>query len=385
MMGRGVSNDLIGPGDGSCFTEDGVQRAEDGTNLLWTDRARLEKGGDPAFLRPHLDQLREQFLRLILRVIDQSGTMAALIWPLPGNMESACTVSIECDSSSLDHIKSVAGSVAKFGVRPAWMIPPPGLPQDMYRAFKKWGHDVGHLYKPERSSASIEEVRVQNTTLARGVGHDLALIKGYDGTWFGLTRLYDFAEATGAVGSLCKGGRQPGTSGFLFGTSRPFMPRWGKRTYRVIEVPSAAFTPGWVTSFPVTLDLIESTRRHNGVFQFALLTSHAEEEKFESYLFQVFAYLKDAGIKTLTPSVIAEYELARRQIRVKYLGGSIEIRSDLPIKGFTLLVGGSGELMSRKGVLPRTRSEYCDREWSTFVFDVEARIPDRLGLVGVAA
>ncbi|MBS1710708.1 MAG: hypothetical protein JSS71_03145 [Armatimonadetes bacterium] len=374
-MGRGVSTDLVGPCDGSCYTQDGVLRAEDGTVFLWSDRAQPGEGLDPAFLTPHLDMLREQFLRLVLAGIGRTGLAPALVWHLPENHNVACTVDVECDSSLIDHIKTSAALIARFGLRAAWMVPPPGLPLDVYRTFKSWGHDIGHLYKPEKHDASTRQVKVQNTALTRGVGSELKVMKGWDGAWFGLTRMYALAEETGAVAMLSKGGRQPGTAGFLFGTGRPFVPVTHDAKFQVVEIPAVSFAPGWVTPFQTTMYLAQRIQRFNGTFRFDFLTSHAAESRFELNLPQMLRGLIELGYKAFSPSELAKFELARRRLSYRVDRGQLTLKCGDSVRGLTLLVGADAPMRVRGHQANPARCERYGREWAAIVFDLDARLP----------
>ncbi|QYK52531.1 MAG: hypothetical protein KF824_09705 [Fimbriimonadaceae bacterium] len=375
LLGHGVSNDLIGPGDGSCFMEDGVQRSEDGTNFQWSDREILEPGIAPAFLRPHFDELREQFARLILNVIESTGKEAVVLWHLPANADSACTLSVDCDDSDQDLYRRISISLGKFGYRPAWMIPPPGLPQDMYRAFKGWGHDIGHLYRQDTEHASEDQVRMQNTQLARGVGDaHLTILKGWDGAWYGLTRNYRLAEASGAWLSLCKGGRQAGTSGFLFGTSRPFIPHGKKRAYKVVEIPSLAYAPGFVTHGKVAFRLLQSAKRHHGVFQFSFLASHGHDDRLETQLGQIFIATRDAGMTIFPPSVIGDYERNRRKVSVDIKPHGLRLVSETAIPGLTVMVSGQSRLSQLGRSLGASTIDRYGKTWQVVTVKLEPRM-----------
>lgn len=374
-MGRGVSTDLIGPGDGSCYTQDGILRAEDGTVFNWSDRSVPGGGLEPAFLVPHLDLLREQFARLVLAGIGHTGLVPALVWHLPDNQNVACTVDVECDSTLIDHIKTSAALIARFGLRAAWMVPPPGLPQDVYRTFKSWGHDIGHLYRPEKHDASTRQVKVQNTALTRGVGSELKVMKGWDGAWFGLTRMYSLAEETGALAMLSKGGRQPGTAGFLFGTGRPFAPTMPESKHQVIEIPAVSFAPGWVTPFQTTLTLAQRIQRFNGTFRFDFMTSHAGESRFEINLPQLLRALIELGYKAYSPSELARFELARRRLTYKVEMGQMTLKCADSVRGITLLVGLDAPIRVRGHMSNPARCERYGREWSAVVIDLDARLP----------
>lgn len=379
LLGHGVSNDLIGPDDGSCFMEDGVQRSEDGTNFRWQDREQLEPDGAPAFLRPHFDELREQFTRLILNAIDATGKEAVILWHLPLNAESACTIAIECDEYEQELYRRISDKFLKFGYRPAWLVAPPGLPSDWYRAFKGWRHDIGHLYKQDIEHATEDQVRVQNTQIARGVGESqLPILKGWDGAWYGLTRIYRLAEAAGAGVSLCKGGRQPGTAGYLFGTSRPFIPRGKKRAYNVVEIPSLAFSPGVVTSGKVAFHLMQSVKRHHGVFHFSLLASHGNLDRFETRMNQIFLQTREMQLTPMPPSVIGDYERSRRKVRIEPTRHGLKITSENAIQGLTIMISGTSRLTQVGRNVGTAPAERYGKKWQVVVMKLEPRFPTEL-------
>lgn len=374
VQGRGVSSDGIGPNDLSCYLEDGFLRAEDGIALEWGDRESVDGDEFPAFLTPHADFVRDQFARLTLHAISQTGLAPALLWHLPGNADSAFTVGIECDGSTLGEIKAAAGIVAKFAVRPAWLVLPSGLSKEIYKTFTQWGHDIGHLYLPEDQSIAADAVRIQNLALSRSVGNQLTVIKGADGAWFGLTRFYDLATTSGALTSMCKEGRQPGTSGFAFGTSRPFCPQARKGKYELIEYPAVAFAPGWVTSNAIAEALIEPVKRHHGVYRFDFKTSFAPERGFENGVVRMLLALREAGLKNFSPSELSKYERNRRSIRATVEDGRLELMSDYSVAQITVMVGTHLPLISGKHDSAEETVLRYGQRWRTLSLTLESRI-----------
>lgn len=385
LMGSGVTGDLIGPGDGSVETVDGRQRSEDGTLLEWgRDRSLVEGCDVPGFMTPCIDYLREAVLRLVLSAADATDGSPVLIWHLPDNADAGLVATIECDSGDLELVRRSGAMLAKFGVAPAWMVAPPGLSQDLYRSFKKWGHDLGHLYKPESGYGRDDQMRVQNLALARGAGEaNLGVIKGWDGTWHGLTRLYEMAEGAGVRVSVCKGGRQPGTSGFLFGTGRPFLPMGRRGLYQVLEVPHLAFAPGLVTPFQHTVSLLGKVQEVYGVFHLAFMTSQMREEKAATCLHETLMLARAARLRAFTPSRLGEYERARRRVVVRGSRAGLRVECDRAVSGLTVMVGSLERRVDP--VRGGTHVRRYGRDWVWSVVDLDGRCGVEVGLASAAA
>jgi hypothetical protein len=218
-------------------------------------------------------------------------------------------------------------------------------------------------------------VRMQNTQLARGVGDaHLTILKGWDGAWYGLTRNYRLAEACGAWLSLCKGGRQAGTSGFLFGSSRPFIPHGKKRAYKVVEIPSIAYAPGFVTHGKVAFRLLQSAKRHHGVFQFSFLASHGYEDRFETQLSQMFLAARDANMTIFPPSVIGEYERNRRRVTADIKSHGIRLMCESAMSGLTVMVSGESNLTQLGRGLGATTVNRYGKSWRVVTVKLEPRL-----------
>jgi len=133
LMGRSVENDAIGPDDGTCYLEDGVLRAEDGTNLLF-DKDRVNTSdGAPFFGHPHVDTLREIWVRSILEAVEQTGTRALVFWQWPHNAPCTATFSVECEDFDPDRAQKLYERLAMYGMPAAWLVAVPGYPADVYR------------------------------------------------------------------------------------------------------------------------------------------------------------------------------------------------------------------------------------------------------------
>ncbi len=351
LVGRGVSCDSIGPGDGTAFTEDGLTRSEDGTNLRFEDRRRVGGCDTPVFADPHVDLLRDLWIRTILHAMVESGHGPALLWHLPENAVSAAVCSIDCDSLHTDDVRAIAGCLAKYGMPASWLVTTPGYPAEIYRTLRKWDHEIGLLFKLETSEPTLEQTRIQYLQVARTSSIPiLVTTRGSNGYWHGYTGMYDVAEAAGSRMSLSKGGVQPGTSGFLFGTCHPFFPRRRKgRPFSVSELPFQAWRPGEVTPVSALPAIIQRCHSVNGVFHFGLCTSGAQSTSFDQATQQTLLLIRQAKMLQLTPERLFWFERARRNLRIRSVGEDIQLFSESGIQGLTLLIGGPASAIHLMG------------------------------------
>ncbi len=376
-MGRGVSNDSVGPGDGSAVLDDGVLRAEDGTNLCFERDRKVAPGARwPAFLTPHADLLRDAYLKLVLGACEAVGKIPVVVWHLPENLGAAFTVTVEGNSATFDHYRRCSALLTKHGCQPGWMVPPPGLPKDFYAAFERWGHDIGHSYEPDGQSATENHVRIQNLQIARAIGAPtLPLVTGKGGAWYGLSRLYELALATEARCCVSKGGRQAGTSGFLFGTARPFVPMRGNGSrISLVELPYQAYRPEHVVPFPVIQECLRQVRATHGVFHASVEAADAGGLGFDGTINQMVTACLELRMAPIRPLALADYELGRRGCRCEFEGAEVSVSSEAGVKGLTLLFGGVG-LEALKGGLrfPRVPTVRYGREWTAAVFDTDPK------------
>ncbi len=345
MMGRAVANDMIGPGDGTVVMENGKLQSEDGTNLRFAeDRERPDGCPVPVFLQPHVDFLRDIWMRVIMEAIEAARATPLLLWHLPNNANAAISFSIDADSLTADHVRTIAGGLAKFGLPAAWMVPPPGYGQDMYRAFRKWDHETALLFSTDGESMSEDQMKIQNLTIARAAGlPGVTSVRTNDGHWHGLTRFYEISELAGAKLSLSKGGRQPGTSGFLFGSCHMFFPiRRNGKPFAIAELPYVAFRPGVVTPDSAIPALIERVSQVHGCFHVVQTASGVSEGNFEVSLQQMLMAARNARLINITPEQLFQYEKARRHLRIRAGEDSLHLVSDHAIRGLTIMIGGSG-------------------------------------------
>jgi hypothetical protein len=268
-----------------------------------------------------------------------------------------------------------------FGTPAAWMVGLPGYSLDVYRAMRAWEHEVGLLYVSEENGAWHEEkFKIQFTAVSRLTAQpNLMSSRALDGRWRGWKNFYDICEIGGARVSLCKGGRQPGTSGFLFGTSHPFVPlhRDGS-PYLVTEIPYAIFNPGLVTPDPIAEKLAYQTDSRYGCLQIVCKSASIELPEFTASLRRILSICKQQRMEFMIPEQIHRFERGRRQLRVmqKLLDneGTLLLTSDAPLAGLTVLVNGPRLVAEMRG--KEVHVEVVERygcKFNAVQFNIEAK------------
>lgn len=348
QMGRSVECDGIGPSDGSAVLDNGILRAEDGTALEFgRDRCSVEGCDIPFFGYPHADTVRECLLRALFFCTDHRSTVVPMFWHWPRAARGAALLTMDCEEFEPDNVNKLYRTLSMFGMPAAWMVALPGYPVDVYRAIRAWDHEVGLLFLTDDEAGWHEEkMKIQLTAVARlSAQQNMMSARPHDGRWRGWTRFYELCELSGARVSLSKGGRQPGTSGFLFGTCHPFVPqRRDGSGYLVTEVPQTIYHPGAVTPDPAADRIIFQTALRYGCLHIACPSDVIKSAPAAASLRRVLSVCKQQKLEFMLPEQVQRFERGRRALRISQRvfddEGTLHISSDVALEGLTLMVSG---------------------------------------------
>lgn len=349
MMGRSVETDGIGPCDGSARLDDGVLRAEDG-GVLDFDRDRVTVDGcdTPFFGLPHADAVREMLIRAIVHSATTRGLCVPLIWHWPDNAHGTAVLTVDSEDFDRENVNKLYRVLSMFGAQATWLVGMPGYAADVYRAMRNWGHEVGLLFHTDDGPGWNEErLKIQLTSIGRLAGHaNLATSRAKEGRWRGWSTFYELCETGGARVSVSKGGRQPGTSGFLFGTCHPFIPlRRNGSHFLTTELPYTIYSPGSVTPDPVAEAIAYQTAARHGCLHICWPSGAIASATSGAALRRLLSISKQLRFEFMLPEQIHRFERARRQIRVSERlfddEGILLLTSDNQIEGLTLLFTGS--------------------------------------------
>ncbi len=356
-LGRAVECDGIGPSDGSAILDDANLRAEDGTNLSFeSDRASLPNCPAPFFAYPHVDVLRDAMTRTILQAIVATGKRAALFWHWPNNANAVSTLTLECEQFDPDKVLRVHRMLSMYGSPAAWLVAPPGYPLDVYRAMNSWDHEIGLIFATDDNGGWHEEkMKIQTIALSRACGSGVVdTARPIDGKWRGWKQFYDICETAGPRLSMSKGGRQPGTAGFLFGTSHLFYPlKKEGAPYLTAELPVTAPFPGVVTQDAACDAILAQTMATNGCIAMSFKPEQIDHPEASASLRRLISLCKQNRLEAMLPNQILQFERGRRSLKVFSNGagdsGALLLAADFEMEGLTVLVLGDDYEVAVRG------------------------------------
>lgn len=322
QLGTSVETHAVGPTDGSATWDTGPLRAEFGTRLDFSDRE------DGLFLTPHADVIRELWLRTVLEAIGSTGKRAALLWHLPGKATHAGLISLDCDVPNPSILFQLHSALSMTGTRATVLSRGPCLPPEVYTWLRQMGHEVGlSLHESWRS----DKVKVAITNLTRIAGGQVLTASLAEGAWRGYLQPYDAFGQSGVHTVLSKGGTEPGTSGYLFGTSHPFL----ARPSTVLEIPYQTFDTHRDER------LIEPAKQRHGVIHSMVSLSTVQDETGFSELKRWVSLLRQSGADFFTAERLTAFERARRAAKLRReKDGSFTLESDNPFGTVTVMIQG---------------------------------------------
>lgn len=349
QLGSAVECDRVAPTSSDYRFDDHHFRAEDGSVLdLCADRVKVDDSAPAVFLQPHADVIREIFTRIIVDGAHRIGKRVACFWHWPNNASGTAMLTIESEEFAPEHTQLLQRMLQLVGANATWLVATPGYSMDVYRQFHNWEHDVGLLFHVEEGASwHDEKLKIQHVTLSRSATMmPIVAARPAGGGWRRLTEFYDIAEGTGVKLSLSKGGRQPGTSGYLFGTCRPFYPCKRDGTfYQTMEIPYAAFLPGLITPTEVINALAEQAALRNGCFQIATNSVFIPNAVAADGVRRAVSIAKQNGLEFITGTRYAEFDKLRRNMRKKVKSEdaalSLSLIPEARIEGLTVLLSGT--------------------------------------------
>ncbi len=350
QFGRSVETDGISAVDGTARLDDGIHRAEDGITLNFeTDRITDPRSPTPFFAHAHADRIREIWIRTVIAAMETTGTPFVLTWPWPNGADSVAMLTIDCPQADPDTFRTVSRIISNIGGRPAWLIGHPGLPSDMYRNIRGALQEVGLLLTINTDSDwDPEKAKIQHVSLTRSSSfRHVDAIRAENGRWEGYMQPYDMATRSGARLFVSKGGRQPGATGFTFGSCIPTAPwkRDGTR-YDLFELPYLAFVPGFPDAAAEAI--LTEVQARNGCFHMAAELRGICEPGAQSALHRLILIARQSGLKFVLPSQVAHHQKQRRQLRIApFLSGEVSgfnATTTKDVEGMNFLIGGVAEL-----------------------------------------
>lgn len=373
-MGGGVCCDGIGPQDESATLINGKMRAEDGINLDWQEDRSNPNGGHPMFAAAPIDSMLDVLARCIVHHCELQKLNVYIRWQWPENAPAVACATVECETKEVELVLRAGQALWQHGMKGTFLFDGAGLKtQDAYKALRGMKHDFGLASRGMSGTWDDDSVRLQRLTLARATSDGgLCLVRPADGRWEGHMEFYERSAGNGLKFVSSKGGRQPGTSGYAFGFSRPVVVSGGE----VTEIPYSVHTLPLQASLMQTLTVAETAVRHNGLVHLSFgLDSTVDSDGFLHWRESLMA-LQGMHIKFMSARQVGEFDQARRNVRIENRGNTLHVVSREDVEGITLQILGSGVgvLAGEKRFSPVPEQRY-GALLSPIVLDLEARMP----------
>jgi hypothetical protein len=381
LMGRSVEVDEIGAADGTAVYDVGPLRSEYGSRIPFEER---EMG---MFTIPHADCARELFLRTILQAVETCNKQAMIAWHLPRGSEFGAIITIEADTQNPTDAYNLNANLSMSGTRATIFTRFANYPPDVYTALRRGWHEIGFNYDPNDTGGwHPEQFRIEVTSLGRLIGNPkVPSLRFIGNAWKGWHQPYTLAHFGGAKTMVSKGGIEPGSSGFTFGTCHPFVPRGRDGLgMHVYEFPFHAYNSG-VTTPAKGLDRIlpEVIARHgfiHGVFKVSTVSTEIGVSAMRRWI----SIIRQAGADFYTLERLSTFEEARRGLKLRFENGdTVHMVSESDLDGLTLIVTGTG--FEASGVVGRTAPQTVrryGRDCVAFTLNLQGRKLSVLRLQG---
>lgn len=384
-LGVSVESDGVGPNDGSAFLADGQLRAEDGARLSFdTHRTQSSQGGRPFFGDPFVDVQREVWIRALLAGASATGTAPSLIWTWPESAHATAFMVVDVDEIGDEDVNTLRRTMERYGVRTAWFTTLTNISLELGRTLRKWGDELGLLATGDKAWG-VDQLRTQYLTLHRQIAVPvLHSVRATGGQWQGLTGPYEAMEACGARISVAKGGRQPGTQGFLFGTSHPFcLPKRDGAPGPVVEFPQTLWLGDDQADPAVQYELVERTAAVHGTLVVGLRARDARNPAVLAHIETIAQHARERRFRWTTPEQLYAFGRARRGLRRTLVGDGLQLVADTELDPMTVMVAGAGREMTIGGRrVPTEGVRRYGREFTatTFPMDPKSRCEVRVDL-----
>ncbi len=337
------------PGE-SARLDDGILKAEDGLVLDWErDRSPMQPDGEPVFLEPITDELRELILRAVFHAAVQQGIALPMLWYWPRGLKAVGHISHDSDGNDPKRAEALREVMNRCEVKSTWCILyPGGYPRPFYDALKREQFEVALHYDPhtggEQTSWSRDNFILQHGWLLKEAGLDrIESNKNHYTRWENRLDFLRWCEQLGIESDQTRGPSKKGTIGFPLGGSQPYFPLDDEsdppRFLDVLEVNMLTQDLVVVCPGEYGRQLLDAVLRHHGVAHFLFHPNHILKPGVADALCDLVDYGRSQGIEWWTSRQICRWEKQRRAVAARLDDdGALTLRTVEPLPGATLLV-----------------------------------------------
>jgi hypothetical protein len=371
QQGQPIHADGAPAPDGTAAIDDGILKTDDGIVLDWVmDRGLV--AGEPLFLEPVADLLRELLLSLVFRGNARVGNPLPVLWYWPGDLDAVGAISHDSDGNDPALARALLAEVESLGIDTTWcfMRYPESYPAELFAEIAAAGGEVAFHYDARTGSAdttwSEANFLSQLAWLVSLSGATVTTNKNHYLRWEGWTDFYRWMESAGLQADQSKGPSKRGNVGFLYGSCHPFFPiDDAAHENRVIDVLGVnLFTQDLVhtCSYEVGPALVDRTAEHFGVAHFLFHPAHVHRAGVADAMRSVVEYGESLGLEWWTIARLNDWERARRRVTFTDLSrDGFVLESPEPLEDATFLV-----VLGSTADAPEIRVDSNAVEWEPF-------------------
>ena len=315
--------------DGTAELNDGELKAEDGSVLDWRrDRTIMQPDGEPAFLEPVSDSLREIIMRSIFHAASRQGTTLGLLWYWPRGLKAVGHISHDSDGNDPARAAAMLEVVTRCNVKTTWCILyPGGYPRQFYDRLREQDYELALHYDArtggEKTCWSKANLVFQHQWLRKETGlRHVTTNKNHYTRWENRLDFFRWCEEVGIHVDQTRGPSKKGTIGFPLGGSQPYFPiddevQPGRRL-KVLEINLLTQDLVIVCPRQYGKQLVDSVLPHHGVAHFLFHPAHIQKPHVAEAFAELVDYGRTRGLEWWTSKQIYEWEIARRGVQVTY-------------------------------------------------------------------
>ncbi len=387
-QGRSVETDGEVDKKSEVMLDSEILRSENGAWLgLEADRS---DEANRYFDTPHVDCLAQMLLSEVVHVGHECGVATLALGPWPYNYPMVTAIAIECTTNDPSDIYHVHAQLAYHRAQASIYTLPVSFGADIYRVIKGYKHEIGLLFVVDSADGwNPDRIKIQATGIQRLANiHKVTYARPMNGRWDGYVQPYEaFAAFGDATIISSKGGRQPGTTGFMFGTSKPFRPHHRNgHPIKILEFPYTILNPGVITPEAVVLPIVDSVKAVNGCLHATFELHAVKTAAGTAGLKRLLALAKQAGSEFMTNAEMSKFEEVRRGLEIKLnMPGQILLTSPVDYAGLTLLVASPEFELS--GMISRAVPQKVTRygiEWMAIQLNIPSHKVSALRLIETA-
>ncbi|GGD52855.1 hypothetical protein [Paenibacillus nasutitermitis] len=337
--------------DGTAAIDEGILKADDGMVLDWQWDRIVDGRGMPYFPYPFADWWREALVRHVLQLVTEHGKTLPFVDYWPDGVEAIAMISHDSDLNREEDAETTLGMLDELQIKSTWCMLEPGYSQDMMSKIQAKEHELALHYNALEMEGktwdAVDFARQARWLMGVGGVSEIVSNKNHYTCFEGWDDLFIWCEDNDILSDQTRGPSKIGNIGFLFGTSRPYLPiSWFHHRNRLLNVLEIGFLTQDIghpdrADFSVIEPLLNQVKRVRGVahFLFHQVCLNMYEGVREG-MRKLVHDARSSGFVFWTGKQINDWERARRSVKLSILNGAgcLRLESDNRIESLVLWV-----------------------------------------------